>query len=129
MLFVGLTCHEGAAIIFGVNMRDLRLPTSPRLRDAAHWQRKHMGDIACAVKDCSGQTALTHEQRELAARAHDLAHALATGGLPCSDKNLSLATVAFCAFCASGAPGRRPSDCPGRSDWRKPCMLLLRMTA
>lgn len=110
-------------------MQRPNLPDFPRLRDAAHWQRKHMGDIAWAVKQYAARTTLTHRQRELASRAHDLAHALATGAAACCAENAARATTAFCAFCTSGVSGTSSPGCRGREDWRQPCALLLRMAA
>lgn len=95
----------------------------------AQWLRKHMGEIAWVAKRCASVYQLTPTQRATLDQVRGIAHRLSTGARENGRADAERAIALLCTACAEGFPGESPPRCTGRTDWREPCDLIVRMTA
>lgn len=89
----------------------------------AHWKRKHLDDLAGAVKRYSSEAAgaLLPEHQETLAEIYQRAKRFSTCTQNSTDANVGEVVVALCRVCRE--IGRHP--CQGRDVWSQTCALVV----
>ena len=85
-----------------------------------NWKRKHVDDLAHAVKRYTSQDDAAAVHRESLGELYTRAKHLATCAHNCTDANIGEVVVALCGICKA-IEGYR---CEGRKAWSQHCALV-----